>query len=758
MSAHVPVRLALGANEAGVACLAMLLAAHGTRIGQEELLRALGVTRDGFSFAELAETAELYGHEGDVVAGDVSVLGDVTLPVMVRWGAAHARVLESRHRGGWSAIDPILGRVRVSDDQMRDAWGGEAFVIEGHADSGRRWNWSVIRQRLGGSTAGIAFVVLAGLAMIIPGLLAPALIRAFVDEYIIAGNSEGATNVILGLVAALVVGLILGYLQVRGLQRLLTISVIRNASRFVWHLLRMPAWFFSQRDATTLAYRVRLNEQLADVLSGRFTAALLAQITSLFYLIVMAIYSPLLTGIALCGPLLVGVLVWRVSVLRSEVRQRQAREASVTATELGITLRMIETLKATASEDVAFRRTYASIGRRLSLGYTHLWGYLALAPVLATSLATALVLCSGAFLVMQGTITQGTLAAFSLLLGGFLAPLIVIVPAVDSVLNLRGAWEQLNDVLAQDVDPALTDPYVDGVATQSLTVQEPVPAREEQHEATEMAVAEESDDDLFAALASGGGTRGGGRRRRGLAVDPWAASLTLDDVTFGYSPRQAPLLDSVSLQADPGRVIAIVGASGSGKSTVGRLVGGLYRPWNGEVLLDGRPLETYPREARAREVTFVNQDVVLYSASIRDNITMFDPLIRDRDIVAAARDACVHDDITARPGGYDSVIQEDGRDLSGGQRQRLVIARALVRRPRLIVLDEATSSLDARTEALVIDNLRKRGCTALVVAHRLSTVRDADEIIVLDGGRVVQRGTHMQLAGEPGPYRELMSS
>ena len=157
-------------------------------------------------------------------------------------------------------------------------------------------------------------------------------------------------------------------------------------------------------------------------------------------------------------------------------------------------------------------------------------------------------------------------------------------------------------------------------------------------------------------------------------------------------------------------------------------------------------------------MTFVNQDVVLYSASIRDNITMFDPLIRDRDIVAAARDACVHDDITARPGGYDSVIQEDGRDLSGGQRQRLVIARALVRRPRLIVLDEATSSLDARTEALVIDNLRKRGCTALVVAHRLSTVRDADEIIVLDGGRVVQRGTHMQLAGESGPYRELMSS
>lgn len=756
----VPVRLALGANESGIACLAMLLAARGTRVGQEELVRAVGVTRDGLSFSDLADTVALYGGRAEVRSGAPEVLDTMPLPAMVRWGRSHARVLESRVRGGWSAIDPLLGRVRVSDTDVHAEWGGEVLSIDTPLSGGARLpTWGAVGRRLRGSGPGIAYVVLAGIALIVPGLLAPALIREFVDEYLIAGDRQGALGIIIGLIAALVVGLALGYLQARGLQRLLTVTVIRNTSRFVWHLLRMPAWFFAQRDATTLGYRVRLNEQLADVLAGRFTTALLAELTSLFYLVVMIIYSPLLALIALCGPVLVLILVWRVTVLRSEVRQRQAREASVTATELGVTLRMIETLKATGSENVAFRRTYASVGRRLTLGYTRLWGYLAMVPVLANSLATAAVLCVGAYLVMAGAITQGTLAAFTILLGGFLAPFVVLVPAVDSVLNLRGAWEQLNDVLDQRVDPSLADPYADGAPPETGdAVAEESEPRISARVAGPIDDSAEADEDPLALLAATSRSGVSGRRRRGLAIDPWAASLTLTDVTFGYSPRQPALLESFTLQADPGRVIALVGPSGSGKSTIGRLVGGLYQPWSGEILLDGRPLESYPREARAREVTFVNQDVVLYAASIRDNITMFDPIIRDRDTVAAARDACVHDDITARPGGYDSLLQEEGRDLSGGQRQRLVIARALVRRPRLVVLDEATSSLDARTEAQVVDNLRDRGCTVLVVAHRLSTVRDADEIIVLDDGRVAQRGTHSELSGQPGVYLDLMSS
>ncbi|MFM8773535.1 MAG: cysteine peptidase family C39 domain-containing protein, partial [Actinomycetota bacterium] len=308
----VPVRLALGANESGIACLAMLLASQGTRVGQEELARAVGVSRDGSRFAELADVAAMFGGGADLREGDTTVLDSLPLPAMVRWGASHSRVLDARTRGGWIAVDPLLGRVHVSDAQLREAWGGEALVLAGATIGTRQRWWSRVSPRLAGSWPGIAYVVLAGIALIVPGLLAPALIRQFVDRFLIQGDRQGSLTIIVGLVGALLLGLVLGYLQARGLQRLLTVTVIRNASRFVWHLLRMPAWFFAQRDATTLAYRVRLNEQLADVLAGRFTTALLAQLTSLFYLVVMVIYSPLLAVIALCGPLLVLLLVWRV--------------------------------------------------------------------------------------------------------------------------------------------------------------------------------------------------------------------------------------------------------------------------------------------------------------------------------------------------------------------------------------------------------------------------------------------------------------
>jgi ABC-type bacteriocin/lantibiotic exporter with double-glycine peptidase domain len=776
MATQVPVRLALGANESGIAALAMVMASRGVRVGQEELLRVCGVTRDGSSFTELADTAAVYHLEPMILSGDASLLDDCPLPAIIHWGASHSRVVESKSGSSWSIIDPFLGRLSISDAELRANWGGEALVVPATSPPDRVRSWERLRTRMRGSWTGVWFVVLAGLGLVVPGLVAPALIREFVDEYLIAGDRQGAVVLIGGLVAALIVSLVLLLLQLRGLQRLLTVSLIRNASRFVWHLLRMPAWFFSQRDATTLAYRVGLNEQLADVLAGRFTAALLAQLTSLFFLILMIFYSPLLAAVAVIGPVLAAILMWRIALLRSEIRQRQAREGSVTATELGVTLRMIETLKATGSEDVAFNRAFSSVGRRLTLGYTGLWGYIGMVPVFASALTSAFVLIVGAYLVMQGSLTQGTLAGFTILLGGFLSPLVILVPSLDSVLNLRGAWEQMTDVLEQHVDPGLWDEDVDGPMVASMDPNptggsefpsdpgmQPLLGSDAQVStaagpvsptgALEESSDEEDQVDPIALIAASG------RRRRGrLSVDPWAAALTMREVTFGYSPRQPPLLDRVSLQADPGRIIAVVGSSGGGKSTLGRLVGGLYRPWSGQVLIDGRPLDAYPREARAREVTFVNQDVVLYSASVRDNITMFDPLLRDRDIISAARDACVHEDIALRPGGYDSVLQEDGKDLSGGQRQRIVIARALVRRPRLLVLDEATSALDARTEAQVMDNLRGRGCTVLVVAHRLSTVRDADEIIVIDAGQIVERGTHQGLSGSNGLYRELMTS
>ena len=755
----VEVRLAQGENETGVTCLGMVLASHGLAVGQEELRMVCGVGRDGTDLDVLARAAETYGFIAHVREGSVEELKDAPLPLIASWGTAHVAVID-RHRGdAWGIVDPIDGRVEVSAASIANLLGPCVLAIAPGPDfrPGPRVPGmvSLLASRAARTKAGIAYVVIAGLALIIPGVAAPGFMRLFVDGYLSGGDTSGVRGIMIGLTVALAFTVILTALQLFGLRRLLTGTVTLNAAYFVWHLIRMPAWFYSQRDATTLAYRVKLNEQMADVLSGRFTAALLAQITGAFYLVVMFIFAPLLAVVALLGFVLGVLMVAKVARTRTEVRQRQSREGAVTATQLGVSLRLLETLKATGNEDVAFDRVFSSIGRRLTKGSTRLWGWLGMVPVLVMLLTSALVLGLGGLLVIEGSLTQGTLAGFSILLAGFLAPMAVLVPSVDSVFNLKGALEQINDVLEQSVDVSLWDPGVDGLRPARVTTSVAVRDIEVESGRADVRVASTGDslDDDLSALTSGF-THHRGR----LVVDPWAAALDLKGITFGYSPTSPPLLSDITLHIAPGRIVAIVGASGSGKSTVGRLVAGLYQPWAGEVLLDNRALIDYSTAERARQVAFVDQDVVLYQASVRANITMFDPLIADRDVVEAAQDARVHDEIISRPGGYDAWIAEDGRDLSGGQRQRLVIARALVRRPRLLVLDEATSSLDARTEAGVVEQLRSRGCTALVIAHRLSTVRDADEIIVLDHGRVAERGTHHELAAGHGLYRELMDA
>ena len=337
-----------------------------------------------------------------------------------------------------------------------------------------------------------------------------------------------------------------------------------------------------------------------------------------------------------------------------------------------------------------------------------------------------------------------------------MAPIVVLVPSLDAFFNLRGALEQVNDVLDQGVDQRMHDPYLDPESASVTTEVSPDGIKSDvREEVVREEVVREEVDEIDALLAV---AQSGRRKRSGLAIDPWAARLTISNLTFGYTPSEQPLFTDVSITINPGHIVAIVGRSGSGKSSIGRLIAGLYEPWTGDIQIDDKPFVEYSRAVLAREIGFVDQDTVIYQASVRDNLTMFDPDISDRDVITAAKAAQLHDDIIARPGGYDAVLKENGRDLSGGQRQRLGIARALVRQPRLLILDEATSALDARTETAVISQLQSMGCTTLVVAHRLSTVRDADEIIVLESGGIHERGNHSQLAAQNGLYRELMDA
>ncbi|MDE1046911.1 MAG: ATP-binding cassette domain-containing protein [Candidatus Nanopelagicales bacterium] len=759
-----PVFLAQSSTEMGITCLRMVMAAHGKHVGQEEIRHVCGVSRQGVDVAELISAARYFGFTAESIDAESLLLNkqnsEISLPAIALWPGDHAVVIAGRIGRSWDVIDPLSGRSALTSHELAQELSGPTIIIAPGPDLVRNTRppglFRTVVGRHTGSRAGIAFVVLAGLALIVPGILTPGLLRLFVDGYLSTGNRDGAAVIIAGLIIALVLSIALTALQLVGLRRLTTITVTAASARFLWHLLRMPAWFVSQRDPTTLAYRVSLTESIALVMSGPFASAVLAQLTSIFFLIIMFVLSPPLAMVALFGYVILLLMILRIVPRRLEVCQRQAREAAVTMTELGTSLRILETLKATGSENVAFDRIYASIGRRLTLGETHLWGWLGMLPVFTILLIQTMVLASGAWMSIQGALTLGTFAAFSVLLAAFVAPIVVLVPSLDAFFNLRGALEQVNDVLDQGVDQRMHDPYLDPESASVTTEVSPDGIKSDvREEVVREEVVREEVDEIDALLAV---AQSGRRKRSGLAIDPWAARLTISNLTFGYTPSEQPLFTDVSITINPGHIVAIVGRSGSGKSSIGRLIAGLYEPWTGDIQIDDKPFIEYSRAVLAREIGFVDQDTVIYQASVRDNLTMFDPDISDRDVITAAKAAQLHDDIIARPGGYDAVLKENGRDLSGGQRQRLGIARALVRQPRLLILDEATSALDARTETAVISQLQSMGCTTLVVAHRLSTVRDADEIIVLESGGIHERGNHSQLAAQNGLYRELMDA
>jgi len=715
--ASTPTLLQMEAVECGAAALGIIMGYHGKYVTLEELRLACGVSRNGSKAINVLKAAKQYGLVADGWKKDVHEVVALKPPFMVFWNFSHFMVVEGFGRNRVYLNDPARGPLQVSADEFDQSYTGVAFTFEPGPDfkpGGRPPRlFEAMRGRLAGSGAALLLVVLAGLALVVPGLVVPAFTQIFIDQYLVRNLVDWVVPLlwIMGLTA--VVNAFITWVQQYYLMRVQMKLAISMSSQFFWHILRLPVEFFSQRFCGEIGSRVSLNDTVASMLSGQLVTTLVSLLLIVFYAALLLCYQWELTVIGVliaCVNIL--ALKW-ISRLRVDGNRRLLQEqGKLTGTTMA-GLQIIETIKATGMEDDFFVR-FSGLQAKVVNATQQLGSMTQVlnnVPTLLSSLNSAAILCLGAWAVIRGDMSVGMLVAFQALMGAFIGPFSGLVNMGSTVQEAEGNLNRLDDVLRAQVDPI--------------------------------------------CVTAGTGALGGAAPFNKTILD---GRIELRDVTFGYSRLDKPLISDFNLMIAPGQRVAVVGATGSGKSTLVNLVCGLYQPWAGAILVDGIPRNQVPRPVLASSLARVSQDIFLFAGSILDNLAMWDKTLPMESMVRAAKDACIDDVIMSRPGGYFAEVGESGANFSGGQRQRLEIARALAVNPSIMVLDEATSSLDPITEQRIDANLRRRGCTCLIIAHRLSTIRDCDEIIVLSHGHVVERGTHEQLIGLNRLYAKLIQN
>jgi NHLM bacteriocin system ABC transporter peptidase/ATP-binding protein len=707
-----PTVLQMEALECGAASLAMVLGHYGRHVPLEELRIACGVSRDGSRASNLLKAARSYGLKAKGMQMEPAGLAEVRAPAILFWEFNHYVVYDGAGRRfgrrGVHINDPDKGRRFVPIEDFDTSFTGVVLTFEpdeNFSKGGRRPGiMGAMPTRLRGTAGTMLAALLASLLLVVVGAAVPALSRTYIDMFLV-GNQTSLLGVLFSAMGATVLlTAVLTALQQANLLRGRIISSTLSSARFLRHLLRLPVTFFAQRSPADLVQRLQSNDTVAETLSRDLATAGVDMVVVILYAVLLWTYDPQLTVVGV-GLALLNVVAMRVVIKLRATRTQKLRADTARLTNTSYTgLQLIETMKATGGENGYFRRWAGqhatTLDEQQKLGVPTA-ALAVVAPTLAT-LNSALILWIGGVRAIEGHISVGLLVAFQALVTRFTAPVTRLNGVVGKVQDFAADVARLKDVESFPVDSLYT--------------------RDEPPAST--------------------------RRLTG--------HVTLENITFGYNPLDKPLLSDFSLAVGPGQQVALVGGSGSGKSTVSRLISGLYSPWEGTIRIDGQPLEDIPRGALAASVSFVDQDVFLFEGTVKDNVALWDPSIPDEDVAIALKDAAVYDMIVRRPGGIHSRIEQDGRNFSGGQRQRLEIARALVRRPSILVLDEVTSALDAETEQVIIDNLRRRGCACVVIAHRLSTVRDSDEIVVLDHGTVVERGRHEDLVAAGGAYAELV--
>jgi len=711
-----PTVLQMEGVECGAAALSIILGYYGKFVPLEKLRIACGVSRDGLKATNILKAAREYGLEAKGYAKSIEKLMQLEMPAIIFWNFNHFLVIEGFTKNKVYLSDPAQGRYHVSHQEFDDAFTGIVLTFKPgekfEKGNEKKGLLSSLSSRVKNSKLSITYIILASLFLVIPGLVIPSFTKIFIDKYLVNGISEFIMPLLLVMGGILLINSILVYLQQYYLLRLETKLALTTSSKFLWHVFHLPIAFFTQRYSSEVGNRVSLNDKVARLLSGDLANSVLNVIVVVFYAMLMFSYDILLTVIGIAMATLNIVALQFVSRARKDANRNFMNENGklLGTTTSGIS--MIETLKASGRENDFFTTWTGYLAKVMNTQQELGWltTRLNIIPPLLMSLTTTIILGTGAMRVMDGQMTLGMLVAFLYLMNNFMRPVNQLVRVGSLLQETEGDMGRIDDVLNYEIASEF-----------------------EEKKETKNKLSEEN-------------------------LQKLTGHFEMKNITFGYNTTMPALIEDFSLRLKPGSRVALVGGSGSGKSTVAKLASGLYDPWDGEIRFDNKLRKDIPRHIITESVAVIDQEVLMFKGSIQENIGFWDAKIPEKHIIQSAKDAAIHDVIAARTNAYDSEVMERGANFSGGQRQRLEIARALSLNPSILIMDEATSALDPKSEKIVMDNIKKRGCTCLIVAHRLSTIMDCDEIIVMEFGKIVERGTHQELIGKNGTYSQLIDS